>query len=193
MAFLKGIVNKVSELVGSGDSESKRRRSLVEAFRRDVHARWTSEDRASLVTLLAGPQARGIPDDEVELEIEMLQSGLDTIDLRDFVATNGLPVVESQHRVIGEDTCHFSSPVFLANDGFDRTGRLFLTNRRLVFAGTPRATLTWSSVRQIAHESRDLIVHPVAAGVVYHFRCNSFSDARRAAFIARVLLEQGKR
>lgn len=173
------------------DPAAEARAAQVRAFRaavtRDLRDDPAPEDRAALEALLRMPDEQGLPGDEVELETEALQGALDVITLKETVAAGGLPVIEHQHRALGADRVHFLASAFLASDGSDRTGRLFLTNRRLVFVTTPMVALSWSGILSIEQKSRDLVVMTTGRDTLYQFRCNSFSDARCGAFIARQL------
>ena len=56
------------------------------------------------------------PDLDVEVEIEMLD-GLEQLrEAQRTVAAGTLPVVETHHRVIGADRCHFTAPASLPSD-----------------------------------------------------------------------------
>ncbi len=146
-----------------------------------------------LEALLRKPAEVGLPEEDVELEIEALQGALDALSLREAIARGGgeLPIVEHQHKALGDDRCHFLASVFLASDAADRTGRLFLTDRRLLFLASPLLSLSWGSVAAIEAQDRDLVIAAVSRGVVYRFRCNSFSDARCGAVIAQALKNGG--
>lgn len=173
------------------DPAAAARAAQVRAFRaavtRDLRDDPSPEDRAALEALLRMPDEQGLPGDEVELETEALQGALDVITLKETVAKAGLPVIEHQHRALGADRVHFLASAFLASDGSDRTGRLFLTNRRLVFVTTPMVTVSWSGILSIEQQSRDLVITTTGRDTLYQFRCNSFSDARCGAFIAKQL------
>ena len=175
----------------NADPAAEARAAQIRAFRaavtRDLREDPSPEDRAALEALLRMPEEQGLPDDEVELETEALQGALDVITLKETVAKGGLPVIEHQHRALGADRVHFLASAFLASDGSDRTGRLFLTNRRLVFVTTPMVALSWSGILSIDQQSRDLVITTTGRDTLYQFRCNSFSDARCGAFIARQL------
>lgn len=69
--------------------------------------------------------------DEAERQQEMID-GLRA--LRVLADVDTLPVIATQHRVIGGDTCHFVAPVTLAGDA-GAGGKLFLTSARVIFAG----------------------------------------------------------
>jgi hypothetical protein len=175
----------------NADPAAAARAAQVREFRaavaRDLRDDPSLEDRAALEALLRMPDEQGLPGDEVELETEALQGALDVIALKEAVATGGLPVIEHQHRALGADRVHFLASAFLASDGSDRTGRLFLTNRRLVFVTTPMVAVSWGGILSIDQKARDLVIMTTGRDTLYQFRCNSFSDARCGAFIARQL------
>lgn len=183
MSWLKSLVGRFG---GVKDPAAAARAAQVRAFQAAV-ARDLEGDRAALEALLRMPSELALPDDEIELEVETVQGALDLLALRDAIAQEGLPLIAHQHKALGEDRCHFLASAFLANDGGDRTGRLFLTHRRLVFLSTPMIALTWGSITTIEQRARDLIVVPAGKDTLYQFRCNSFSDARCGAFIAQRL------
>jgi hypothetical protein len=172
---------------GDADPAAQARAGQLREFRAAVARDVEQGDRAALDALLRRPAEIGLPDEEVELEIERVQGALDLLSLRELVAAAGLPIVDHQHKSLGADRCHFRASAFLASDGSDRTGRLFLTDRRLVFVTSPMVTLAWSAIGTIDQKARDLIIVPVAGTTLYQFRCNSFSDARCGAFIAQAL------
>jgi hypothetical protein len=174
------------------DESSHGIREAVAAFRAETLDACKRRDRRTLEALLAAPAARGLREDDVELELEIIQGELDVLDLETQAAASGLPIVESQHRAIGADRCYFSAPVCLAQDGGDRPGRLFLTSRRLLFVGGSTASTTWGGVRDLAADERDLVVTLHRADL-WRLRLNSYSDARRAAFIARQLRNESPR
>jgi hypothetical protein len=185
-AWLKALTQRLR----GGDRESgaqRDARSRAKAFRAEVRQAIDAGDRAALEALFRKPVESGIPEEDVELELEAVHGALDALTLRDAVQRGGLPVVEHQHKALGGDRCHYVASVFLANDGSDRTGRLFLTNRRLLFLASPLLSLSWGSIASVEAEHRDLVVASTARGVLYRFRCNSFSDARCGEVIARAL------
>src|SRR5919202_1389582 len=73
------------------------------------------------------------------------------------LAGGRLPRVDTTHRVVGGDECHFSAPVSLPEDPSQPTGRLLLTSTRAVFAGGVHPiTLPWYAAAEIAHVDRDV-------------------------------------
>jgi hypothetical protein len=65
---------------------------------------------------------------------------------------------------------------------------LLLTSRRAIFVGGASRALPWHRVRAILHQVRDLVLLATDHGIEHRFRCNSFSDAVRSAFVARTLI-----
>jgi hypothetical protein len=193
-AWFKAVTDRLRGGGEAGRAQRQAQRDTAHRaseFRSEVHAAIGQAagegERARLEALLRKPAEVGLPDEEVELELETLHGALDAIALRDTIARDGLPVVEHQHKALGDDRCYFRAAVFLASDGSDRTGRLFLTDRRVVFLSAPLVSLSWGGVASVEAEHRDLIVSSTSRGVLYRFRCNSFSDARCAEVIARAI------
>jgi hypothetical protein len=131
--------------------------------------------------------------DDIEIEEEMLDG------LRQLLAVEGdlraarLPLVETTHRVVGTDRCHFSAPVSVPDDPAQPTGRLLLTSTRAVFAGGARTpALPWHAVREVVQTGRDLIfvLGRAGEGDGQRFRCNSYAEALCGAAIARHLMRQ---
>ena len=134
--------------------------------------------------------------DDLELEEEMLEALRQRLDLERELAASGLPVLETSHRVVGTDRCHFSAPVSLPDDPAQPTGRLLLTSARGVFAGgSTTPALPWHGVRDVVQNGRDLIFVPARAGDGggHRFRCNSFGEALCGAAIARYLIRQARK
>ncbi len=129
----------------------------------------------------------GAPLDEPEQQAEMLD-GLEQ--LLELSAQATLPVVTSQHRVIGADTCHFLAPVTLAGpDGVP--GKLFLTSRRLVIVAGGVTARPWHGVRRLARAGRSLVVG--AGDQLLEARCNAFGDALTAHHVASRLQAETRR
>jgi hypothetical protein len=129
-----------------------------------------------------------LPDDEIEVEREMLE-GLRHLTERQAMAADGsLPVVETGHRVVGTDRCHFSAPASMPDDPAQPSGRLILTHIRAIFAGGGKATtIPWHAVGEVLHQDRDLILLRRDRETILRFRCNVFGDALEAAWLARTL------
>lgn len=193
LAWLKGVTDR---LRGGGEQaraqrEAQRRaREFRDAVKQAIGPNGNGNDRAALEALLRMPAELGLPEEEVELELEALQGALDALTLRDTLARDGLPIVAHQHKALGDDRCHFVASVFLASDASDRTGRLFLTDRRVLFLVSPIMSYSWGSVASVTAEGRDLIIDTNYGAQHLRFRCNSFSDARCGEVIARAIKSQ---
>jgi hypothetical protein len=70
------------------------------------------------------------------------------------------------------------------------SGRVLLTDRRLVFVGGARGpAIPWHAVNRTLLAERDLVLVRGDGDRLHRFRCNSFSEAFRAAFLARALAD----
>ena len=129
--------------------------------------------------------------DDLEIEEEMLDALRHLVALAVDLEAGRVPIVETSHRVVGPDRCHFSTPVSMPDDPAQPTGRLLLTSARAVFAGGARTpALPWHATREVIQSGRDLLfVSRNAQGDEgQRFRCNSFTDALCGAAIARHLM-----
>lgn len=152
-------------------------------------------DAAALDSLEAQLRRQPPIAEDVEVEEEMLEGLRQLLMVERELAAARLPIVETTHRVVGLDRCHFSAPVSVPDDPAQPTGRLLLTSTRAVFAGAARTpALPWHGVREVAQSGRDVIF--IAAGADANgqrFRCNSFAEALCGAAIARFLVRQARR
>jgi hypothetical protein len=133
--------------------------------------------------------------DDVEIEEEMLEGLRQLLVVERDLAAARLPVVDTTHRVVGADRCHFSAPVAVPDDPAQPTGRLLLTSTRAVFAGGARTpALPWHGVRDVVQTGRDLIfvLGRSGDGEGQRFRCNSYAEALCGAAIARHLMRQAR-
>jgi hypothetical protein len=145
-------------------------------------------DPQRVSALQAQLDALGLPEEDIEIEREMLDGITQLAELRTAVDSSGIPIVETGHRVVGHDTCHFSTPVSMPDDTAQPSGRLFLTNSRVIFAGGARATtVAWHAIGEVLHGDRDVVLVRRDRDTIYRFRCNSFADAMCSAFLARRL------
>jgi len=125
----------------------------------------------------------GHPD--VELETEMLDALDQLRETQRRVSTGKLPAVETHHRVIGTDVCHFSAPATLPTDQGQASGRVLLTGTKAVFVGGGRTSATaWHIVHQLARIERDVLLARPDGSPAAHFRFNTYADAVVAAFLA---------
>src|SRR5688500_16213062 len=95
----------------------------------------------------------------------MLEALKHLLELERELTASRIPIVETSHRVVGSDRCHFSAPVSMPDDPAQPTGRLLLTSTRAVFAGGSRTpALPWHGTREIVQSGRDLIFVVKRAG-----------------------------
>ena len=157
------------------------------------HAQWQqateSLDADAVERLQSALRAEPRMADDLEIEEEMLDGLQQLIALERALSGPGLPVVETSHRVVGGDACHFSVPVSMPDDPAQPTGRLLLTSTRMVFAGGARTPgLPWHATRDVVREGRDLIFVRTGGDDGHHVRCNTYADALCGAAIARHLV-----
>ncbi|MCA1559432.1 MAG: hypothetical protein LC753_18820 [Acidobacteria bacterium] len=160
----------------------------------DAAAQAPALDTAEVVALRAGLERLGLPEDDLEIEREMLD-GLDRkTALASSIVESGLPAIPTGHRIVGAEICHFSAPVSVPDDPAQPTGRLLLTSGRAIFQGGPRGTtIAWHTVNDAAHVDRDLVIVTVSRDSLHRFRCNTFADAMCAAHLARLLSPKSRR
>jgi hypothetical protein len=169
---------------GGGNTEAR-------AWREAWTAAVTSLDPAAIGPLEAALRRTPPFADDLEIEEEMLDALRHLVALAVELDAGRLPTVETSHRVVGVDRCHFSAPVSMPDDPAQPTGRLLLTSSRAAFAGGARVpALPWHATREVIQSGRDLLfVSRTAQGDDGHrFRCNSFTDALCGAAIARHLM-----
>jgi hypothetical protein len=131
--------------------------------------------------------------DDIEMEEEMLEGLERLIALTADLASGRLPHLETSHRIVGTDACHFSAPVSMPEDAAQPTGRLLLTGTRAVFAGGARpTTLAWHATADVVHSDRDVLLIRSDRDTAYRFRCNNYGDALAAAAIARHLAARAR-
>jgi hypothetical protein len=155
------------------------------AWRRTWSAAANDPSAAHLPALTAQLTAFNLPEEEVEIEREMLHALDELLRLRAAVSTVGLPIVETTHRVIGGDRCHFSAPVSLPDDDAQPSGRLLLTASRAVFVGAGRTMhVAWHAVGDVRLADRDLLLVRRDRQHLYRFRCNTYADAVCGSFLS---------
>jgi hypothetical protein len=168
----------------SGD-ESRRAQEWRAACREAAAA----PDERRLEGLRTELEAWGCAEEDIEVERELLDGLRDLLDLTKIVADLGLPALETGHRVVGRDACHFSVSCSMPDEPGGPSGRLLLTAGRAIFVGGARGTtVAWHAVREALNAERDLVLIRADRQDLYRFRCNSFSDAWRGRFIARQLM-----
>jgi hypothetical protein len=158
------------------------------AWRKSWTAAAASGDGAAAAPLGRALAALGCPDEEIEIEHEMLAALVDLAELTASVTTGGLPTLVTGHRIIRDEPCHFTAPVSMPDVPSQPGGRLFLTDKRAAFAGGAVSnSVAWHKVLDVLAIERDLVLIGAGQTMLSRFRCNSFSDALCAACLARHL------
>jgi hypothetical protein len=136
----------------------------------------------------------GLPEDDIEVEREMLDALRERDELATAVRVTGLPHIETGHRVVRGEPCHYSAPASMPDETGQPSGRLLLTSHRAIFVGGANGmAAAWHLIADAAHIDRDLVLIRSGRERVYRFRCNSYGDALRAAFIAGELIANRRR
>lgn len=162
--------------------------AAVSEWRRAWAEAAEAPDAERIAALVARLDALGLSEDEVEIEREMLDALGQLSEMRSSVDGGGLPTLDTQHRVIASDTCHFSAPVSMPELESQPSGRLLLTNARAIFVGGAKATsLAWHAIAEVIVSERDLVLVRHDRETLYRFRCNSYGDAMCGGFLARRL------
>lgn len=169
-----------------------RSNGAAEAWTRQWKKEWAAaveaSDAATAAALRARLEAAGLEDERFEIEREMLEGLEAVLELEATVAARGPETIVTGHRAVGADRCYFTAPVSLPDDPAQPSGTLLLTNLRAIFIGGSRAvTVPWHAVGRSFPQNRDLVLIRTDREDLHRFRCNSFADAMRAAFLARHL------
>ena len=163
-------------------------------WRRDCEAAIGRPDAAAHAHLRERLGALAGSAEDVEVEQEMLDALETLLALMDQLAADGLPVVATTHRVIGAEVCHFTAPVSMPEDPAQPSGRLLMTSSRAIFIGGPRAiSIPWHAAADVMRRDRDLVIIRADQQALFRFRCNTYSDALTAEFVARRLRASRRR
>jgi hypothetical protein len=157
-------------------------------WRRDWYLAVEAPSAPDVTRLRSTLDSFGATDDDVEIEREMLEGLGQVVELQSTVAAAGLPAIDTGHRVVGTDVCHFIAPASKPDDPTQPSGRLILTNRRALFVGSSAAALPWHAVGDVAYAHRDIVLVRTGGEITHRYRCNSFGEALRGSFIARELI-----
>lgn len=172
---------------GRGESDQDRRlRHWREAWR-DASL---NPGNGAIEQLRSELDAMGLSEDDVEIEREMLE-GLGRLSELTKRAEDGmLPTVETGHRAVGSDTCHFTAPASMPDEPSQPSGRLLLTSSRAIFLGGTGATAAWHTLGEAMHVDRDVLLVRNDKERLYRFRCNTYGDAMEGAFLAARLIKR---
>jgi hypothetical protein len=182
-------------LLGWWRSRNGRRDTArLDEWRSEWAAAVAAEDGARVDGLRRSLASLELEADDLEIEMEMLEGLLGLSDVAARLRAQELPIVETGHRVVGSDTCHFSAPASLPDDPSQPGGRVILTGRRAIFAGGGRATsLAWHTIAEVLQTERDMLLVLNDRETAHRFRFNSFADALCGAALSRHLARGARR
>lgn len=143
------------------------------AWWREANALAGSPDRDRIATLKAQVVDSATAPDAAELQEEMID-GLER--LVALAERSELPIVETQHRVIGSEACHFIAPVSLVAE-VDTGGKLFATGERLIFAAGTVRHWAWHTIAAITRVERDVVIDLRGRPGAARLRTNTYGDA----------------
>lgn len=169
---------------GNGDGEDRRLRD----WKKRWEAAAAAADTGQAGPLRADLDAMALAEEAIEIEREMLDALDDLAALTSAVHDSGLPAIDTGHRVVGAERCHFTAPASMPDVLSQPSGRLLLTSGRAIFVGGGSgASVAWHAVSEARQVGRDVVLIRRDRETLYRFRCNTFSDALRAAFLAGAL------
>src|SRR5262252_11129350 len=90
--------------------------SAARAWREEWTSAVASPDAAAVTSLEAALRRQPPIGDDLELEEEMLDALRQLVDLSRELDAARLPIIETSHRLVGTDVCHFSAAVSVPDD-----------------------------------------------------------------------------
>jgi hypothetical protein len=136
----------------------------------------------ALADLSARMTSQATSPDEAERQAEMLDGLGELAALWD----QALPVLSTQHRVIGTDVCHMAMPACLVGLT-DQPGKVLLTSERLIHVGSGVRAWPWHRIGGVERLERRLDITILGSTDTMNLICNSYGDAMTAAYLARRL------
>ncbi len=125
------------------------------------------------------------PDGDIEIELEMLEALQQLREVEAAAAHGRLPSIETQHRMVATEPCHFTAPASLPDDAAQTSGRVLITPTRAIFVGAGRTSTTaWHTIRDVVRVEREVALVRADRSAAVQFRFNTFGDAVVAAFLA---------
>ena len=165
----------------------------LEAWRNKWQGATAAADAAAVAALRSDLESLGLAEEDIEIEREMVEGLEQLVKLQTTLSAEGLPIVQTGHRVVGTDTCYFSAPTSMPDDPAQPSGRLFFTGTRAIFAGGARTvTLPWHAVAEVVQQGRDVVLVRHDRETLHRFRCNVFAGALCAALVARTLSRRSR-
>jgi hypothetical protein len=165
----------------------------LDAWRSDWAAAVAAEDGARIADLKRSLDELGLTPDDLEIELEMIDGLSELLALAPRLRQGELPVIETGHRVVGSDVCHFSAPASIPDDAAQPSGRMILTGNRAIFAGGGRATsIAWHKIAEILQTDRDVLLVLHDRETAHRVRFNSFADALCGAALSRHLVRRAR-
>jgi hypothetical protein len=160
----------------------------LDAWRKEWSAAVATQDGRRIADLRRSLDALGLTADDLEIELEMIDGLTELSAVAARLREGDLPIVETGHRVVGSDICHFSAPASAPDDPAQPGGRVILTGQRAIFAGGGRATsIAWHKIAEVLHTDRDVLLILNDRETAHRFRFNSFADALCGAALSRHL------
>jgi hypothetical protein len=172
-------------------AEVAREKQLKE-FRAEIEAAAGTGDRGQLEALLDRPAQLGLSDEDAALEREQIAGLLAAADLRERLAAGEPPeTVKSFHRAVAGETCYFVGPASFPDGLMDQGGKLFVTDKRVLYLGSATHSAAWHDVKEVRHLERDVVltVQPLD---LLRFRCNSYVDTLRVVELSRHLATRAR-
>ena len=163
------------------------------AWRKEWAAAVAAEDGARVADLRRSLDELGLTPDDLEIELEMIDGLAELSALSPRLRQGDLPVIETGHRVVGTDICHFSAPASIPDDSAQPSGRMILTGNRAIFAGGGRSTsIAWHKIAEILQADRDVLLVLHDRETAHRFRFNSFAEALCGAALSRHLMRRAR-
>lgn len=146
------------------------------AWWREASTLAESPDASRIDALRVAMCDPGAAPDIAEEQLEMIE-GLERVYALGLLPA--LPVVATQHRVIGQATCHFIAPGSLI-DQVDAPGKVFATNTALVFASGAAGAVKqwpWHAISAVTRVQRDVVIDFRGQPSAARLRMNTSGDA----------------
>jgi hypothetical protein len=163
----------------------------LDAWRKQWASAVAAEDGTHLGELRRSLDELALTPDDLEIELEMIDGLAELSMLAPRLRGGDLPVIETGHRVVGSDVCHFSVPASIPDDAAQPSGRMILTGNRAIFAGGGRTTsIAWHKIAEVLQSDRDIFLVLHDRETAHRFRFNSFADALCGAALSRHLMRR---